>query len=968
MFELTNLTYLDLSENDLRDDDAWDKFPKLHQLQTLMLDANELRGIPTGLFGMVNLAKLSLKHNFITGVPARVAELASLQELYLNNNKITKVPIHVYRLPKLRCVLLSGNPMDLNAKAKKGAAGASGAANDAATARTPWDALGARRLEDGSDDSDLAVRSAPMPLASLKHQNSGSLSTSGVAKKSMPMFVGHGNDDDEATSSASESEGTDDKHDLPPINIAAAKRSPASTVAVLGVGVSSSSVAAIAHSSTAASSASASEASTGTPTLSSTASAPTSPMQVDKHAKRSLAAKIGGMFRSKKPKNGEADAASTSTAAAEASTSPRVTGSEPAAAAAAAGGGWLHGSAKAAREAAEKFDREHGLVSAAAVAAAPPVIEPLELKPKKKRAPKAADAPPEPQRIKSEPARATAEEKDARRRSAKLERKNRQSPLSPKAFTLKMSSHAGENDGKAATLKNSPSRAFSSKHDELLKAHKTPRVKPVEAVRVPPKAQKSRFFMELRQDNDPALSQVALEETADTIFVQSAPVHALVLLLSHAWGFDAKFQSQFVASMRAFVQPVELLDMLQRRYDAHLPLPSDGGRAGERTAVRERILSFLDEWFATMPSEIIANRVLRKNLVDFLRAAMRAESQHRSQSALADRADKLLQAVRAYMQAESTARERAHDEHAVSSRVFLLGDGGGVGGGGGGSSAASPRTSSPSASPRTSSSTVDPADPPPTPHLPPTSDIFKLTFFDLHPVEIARQLTLLDHELLRRTRLGEWFDCSWAGNAAREEAPTIVALVNHFNGVSRWVSTAIVSAPDVESRVVYLKRFLIAAHACAELRNFNGVMQILSGVEAFAVQRLRKTWSALPKQSHKLYDELCELVAVGSDGDLAAFRQRLATCALPCQPYVGPYLAGLQLLDESSPSFSETGDVNFEKLAAKADIVLEIKQFMDARYNLAPVPAVQNFLRSQTLKSDDELTKLSLVAEPITGK
>lgn len=30
-----------------------------------------------------------------------------------------QVPIHVYRLPKLRCVLLSGNPMDLNVKAKK---------------------------------------------------------------------------------------------------------------------------------------------------------------------------------------------------------------------------------------------------------------------------------------------------------------------------------------------------------------------------------------------------------------------------------------------------------------------------------------------------------------------------------------------------------------------------------------------------------------------------------------------------------------------------------------------------------------------------------------------------------------------------------------------------------------------------------------------------------------------------------
>jgi son of sevenless-like protein len=266
-----------------------------------------------------------------------------------------------------------------------------------------------------------------------------------------------------------------------------------------------------------------------------------------------------------------------------------------------------------------------------------------------------------------------------------------------------------------------------------------------------------------------------------------------------------------------------------------------------------------------------------------------------------------------------------------------------------------------------STSTVDPSDPPPTPHQPPTSDPLTLSLLDLHPVEVARQLTLIDHELLRRTRLGEWFDCSWTGDAARDEAPTIVTLVNHFNSVSRWVSTAIVSAPDVDSRVVLLKRFLIAAHACAELRNLNGVMQILSGVEAFAVHRLRKTWAALPKQSHKLYEELCELVAI-DDGDLAGFRQRMAQCALPCLPYVGPYLASLQQLDEASLTFSETGDVNFEKLAAKADIVLELKTYMDARFNLTPVATVQQFLRSQPLKTDDELTKLSLIAEPLSGK
>jgi Leucine-rich repeat (LRR) protein len=107
----------------------------LAALTTLLLDANELKGIPQGLFQvrrtvlsikvtvcaqLKTLVKLSLKHNYVTNVPSGIAGLESLQELFLNDNKITKVPVHVYRLPKLRGVLLSGNPMDLNVKSKVG--------------------------------------------------------------------------------------------------------------------------------------------------------------------------------------------------------------------------------------------------------------------------------------------------------------------------------------------------------------------------------------------------------------------------------------------------------------------------------------------------------------------------------------------------------------------------------------------------------------------------------------------------------------------------------------------------------------------------------------------------------------------------------------------------------------------------------------------------------------------------------
>lgn len=171
-------------------------------------------------------------------------------------------------------------------------------------------------------------------------------------------------------------------------------------------------------------------------------------------------------------------------------------------------------------------------------------------------------------------------ERAARRRSAKLERKGAKSPRSPRASTLKSPKQSPAlASPKARTLKSPKSRpatplsaraqtqmaqadgvkalspgsspdplvkdaADQAMYDALMKEHKTPRVRALADVspRAPPP--KSQFFLELRQDNDPVLQQVALEENDDAIFVQSAPIDALILLLSHAWGFDKRFQRQ----------------------------------------------------------------------------------------------------------------------------------------------------------------------------------------------------------------------------------------------------------------------------------------------------------------------------------------------------------------------------------------------------------------------------------------
>lgn len=67
---------------------------------------------------------------------------------------------------------------------------------------------------------------------------------------------------------------------------------------------------------------------------------------------------------------------------------------------------------------------------------------------------------------------------------------------------------------------------------------------------------------------------------------------------------------------------------------------------------------------------------------------------------------------------------------------------------------------------------------PPTPHLPVNLKFSVLHLLDLHPEEVARQMTLIEQNLLRKVELREWLE--------KEESkkPNIMAVIERFNFVS----------------------------------------------------------------------------------------------------------------------------------------------------------------------------------------
>lgn len=58
-----------------------------------------------------------------------------------------------------------------------------------------------------------------------------------------------------------------------------------------------------------------------------------------------------------------------------------------------------------------------------------------------------------------------------------------------------------------------------------------------------------------------------------------------------------------------------------------------------------------------------------------------------------------------------------------------------------------------------------------------------LSFLDLLPEEVARQLTLIDFEIFKKIHPTEFVDKAWAGKQKETKAPNVLALIERFNKV-----------------------------------------------------------------------------------------------------------------------------------------------------------------------------------------
>ncbi|KAF9292945.1 hypothetical protein BGZ88_005949 [Linnemannia elongata] len=124
---------------------------------------------------------------------------------------------------------------------------------------------------------------------------------------------------------------------------------------------------------------------------------------------------------------------------------------------------------------------------------------------------------------------------------------------------------------------------------------------------------------------------------------------------------------------------------------------------------------------------------------------------------------------------------------------------------------------------------------------------------DAEGAEVNRKSTL--------TASGRTSGSSQERSHQPSESPSVVRLVDRFNRTCNWVTSEILKATDIETRVKVIEKFIRIAHTCYSYHNFSSLTQVMLGLQAHEVSRLSRTWARVRSQETKMMEDLVEFTS-----------------------------------------------------------------------------------------------------------
>mmetsp|Transcript_354 Transcript_354/g.481 ORF Transcript_354/g.481 Transcript_354/m.481 type:complete len:851 (-) Transcript_354:27-2579(-) len=231
----------------------------------------------------------------------------------------------------------------------------------------------------------------------------------------------------------------------------------------------------------------------------------------------------------------------------------------------------------------------------------------------------------------------------------------------------------------------------------------------------------------------------------------------------------------------------------------------------------------------------------------------------------------------------------------------------------------------------------------------------QLKFLDIHPQELARQLTLIAYEEINTVTCRELTEVvHMQGAVTTLKSPNAEKVLERSDRIVIWVASEISMSVNSNQRSEVIKRFIQISDYCLQCNNFLDADAILNGLKHPAAQKMQRNWKTLQKNILKLYQGLEEIFS--SHNELL---RRMNAAQPPLVPLLDVYIEELNDKVSKLPDFLEDGMVNFQKLRLQAQIFEQFERYRNGlKYGFKPIVKYQNFLRNDvTLLKESDLMK-----------
>jgi len=209
----------------------------------------------------------------------------------------------------------------------------------------------------------------------------------------------------------------------------------------------------------------------------------------------------------------------------------------------------------------------------------------------------------------------------------------------------------------------------------------------------------------------------------------------------------------------------------------------------------------------------------------------------------------------------------------------------------------------------------------------------KMNFLQLDALEICAQLTLRDFATFKSIQPTEYVDHIFKLNS-NYGIPHLDKFLKLPNQEMYWTISEILRETNVIQRAKVIKHFIKIAKFCKEMKNFNSMFAIVSGLDHKTVQRLQATWDRVSEKQKRIFEELKSILDLSRN--MSVYRNLLKNDFIhpPIIPMFPVCMKDLTFIHLGNQTEDE-GLINFEKLRMIGKEIRQIISMASSSYDIS---------------------------------